>query len=88
MLAGFTSVPELEIEPAEAEKMASAVKGVLDQYDIKPSEKSLAWTNLATASAMVYGTRVFAYRMRKTTERPAKAAPAAPGQVHRPTIVQ
>ena len=69
MLAGFTSVPELEIEPAEAAQMAKALKGVADQYDIRPSEKSLAWANLASAAAMVYGTRIFAYRARRKTEK-------------------
>lgn len=69
MMAGFTKIPELEIEPTEATQMAAALKSVADQYDIKPTEKSLAWANLVSATAMVYGTRVFAYRMRLKTEK-------------------
>lgn len=79
MLAGFTHIPELEMEPSEALQMANALKGVADQYDVKPTEKSLAWINLATAASMVYGTRIFAYRMRKMGERAETAKPTQSG---------
>lgn len=72
MAESFFSVPELGIDTKEADRLASAIKGVADQYDVKPSEKSLAWTNLATAAAMVYGTRMFAFKVRKDMERAEK----------------
>jgi len=79
MAESFFSVPELGIEQKEADRLATAIKGVADQYDVKPSEKTLAWTNLATAAAMVYGTRMFAFKMRKDVERAErKTAGATP----------
>lgn len=86
MLAGFTHLPELEIEPSEAARMAEALKGVADQYDVKPTEKSLAWINLATAASMVYGTRIFAFRMRMAAEKAERAGPRGQTQ-SRPVIV-
>lgn len=88
MLAGFTAIPEMEIEKSEADRMASALKRVADLYDVKPTEKTLAWTNLATATAMIYGNRVFAYRMRKAGERATPVKSSQPQNQHRPTIVQ
>jgi hypothetical protein len=82
MLAGFVAIPELEIEPSEAAQMARALKGVADQYDICPTEKTLAWTNLITAASMVYGTRLFAYRARMKTEK-METQPKNPANVLR-----
>lgn len=83
MLHSFTGIEELELEKQEAEKMAAALKGVADQYDVKPTEKTLAWTNLITTSAMIYGTRVFAFRLRKKAEKDAgpPKPERPPGQV-------
>ncbi len=69
MMASFTKVPELEIAPDEANKLGAAMADVSRQYNVKATEKTLAWTHLATTCAMVYGTRVFAYKMRKDMEK-------------------
>jgi hypothetical protein len=69
MGASFFAIPELEIAESEAQQLGDAVKRVGDHYDVKATEKSLAWTNLMTVLAMVYGTRMFAYRARKADEK-------------------
>lgn len=58
--------------------MADAIKKVADHYDTKVSEKSLAWANLVTTTAMIYGTRLFAFRTRTMAERAEKAKPVNP----------
>lgn len=78
MLAAATGVAEFEIEDAEAKRMADAAKRVADLYDTVVSEKTLAWSNLGAAAAMVYGTRIFAYRARRTAENAERKRPTAP----------
>jgi len=83
MAASFFAVPELDIEKSEANNLANAIKSVADHYDVKASEKSLAWANLVSVTAMVYGTRMFAYRARKSMERADTKTEKPPANVVR-----
>lgn len=88
MLQSFSGIPELGIEASEAQQMATAAKRVADLYDIKPTEKTLAWTNLAAAVAMVYGTRAFAYKARMSAEKAERAATPKTSPVNPLHVVQ
>jgi hypothetical protein len=70
--------PLLEISKDEAEKLATAMIGVMKYHSINVSPGTLAWIQLAGVSAAVYGPRVaISMAARKT----AKSEKAAPGPV-------
>lgn len=72
MLAAFLKVPEIGITKEEADKLAKASANVARHYDVSATQKTLDWTNLAMAIAMVYGTRIMAINFRR------KMTPSAP----------
>lgn len=81
MLAALTSIKEMELDKDEAKALSSAAANVARHYDVSASQKSLDWANLVMVAGSLYGSRIFAYRLRRSTERKTKAqaqpAPAA-----------
>lgn len=75
MAASFSQIKELELAEDEAAKMAQAIARVAALYDVGASERTLAWTNLMVCMGGIYGTRAFAYKLRKDAEDEAKKAP-------------
>lgn len=76
MAAKFTHIDELELSDEEAKRLAEAMARVAALYDVRASEKTLAWMNLAGCVGSIYGTRAFAYSLRKNSEGKKKPAPA------------
>lgn len=63
----------MELAPDEAAKLAAAIARVAALYDVGASEKTLAWTNLIVCMGGIYGTRGFAYKLRKDSEAAEEA---------------
>jgi hypothetical protein len=72
LLAGMTSIPEIAIEREQAEILATAATEVMALYDFGMSQEQQAWVNLMMVAGSIYGTKVFAYKMRLADEK-AKA---------------
>lgn len=71
----------MALETSEAEMLAKALAGIEAQYPTQIDPRVLAWLNLAGVAGMIYGTRIFAYRMRKENEREERRqAPPPPPQ--------
>lgn len=77
-IAQLSKIPEFHLDPTEAKSLAIATQAVIDQYDIQVAAKTLAWANLITTGATIYGTRAMAFHMRTSTERAVKAAKPGP----------
>lgn len=69
ILSTLLKVPELSIDPREAQQLAAALANLQRFYPVVISEKALAWGNVISAIGMIYGTRVMAYGARKAAER-------------------
>lgn len=81
MAAAFLKVPELELDEKEAERLGKAVAQVQNLYDLPIfTEKQMAWFNLTTTGAAIYGPRFMAAKIRKAKEKsgPREAAPSRP----------
>jgi hypothetical protein len=80
MLVRITLDPnfdELELDDAEAEKLASALLALAKYYPgIDIPGLYLAWLNLATTMGTVYSPKVATFNIRRKNERKAKPAPA------------
>jgi hypothetical protein len=64
-MASKILVPELELSEDEAKTMGRAIADVGQYYDMPGlSPQQVAWYNLASTAAMIYGTRFMAYRNR------------------------
>ena len=77
-LAHFSKIPELELQGEEAEKLTKSTLDVMAHYNIVPTDKAMAWGALIATIAGVYGTRIFAYNIRKTNEAEEKRAAQKP----------
>lgn len=70
MGATFLSIPQLELDESEADKIAAAVARVTDLYDVPMmSEEARAWTNLAMVTGTVYGPRFLSYTLDKKPKK-------------------
>lgn len=76
LLAGMTAIPEIAIEREQAEILAAAASEVMALYDFGMSPEQQAWVNLMMVAGSIYGTKVFAYKMRLAEEL-AKSEEAA-----------
>lgn len=77
MLASLTKVNELSIEKEEAATLAQAISNVSRHYDVAANQQTLDWANLIMVCGSLYGSRMFAYRLRKSSEKrkPSQSAP-------------
>lgn len=74
-LASKILVPELELTDDEAKMMGRALADVGQYYDVPMvSPQQIAWYNLASTAAMIYGTRFVAYRNRSRKEAAERRA--------------
>jgi hypothetical protein len=69
----------LEINREEAEKLATAMLGVMKYHSINISPGTLAWLQLAGVSVVVYGPRVALTMAAKKAAKPEKSP--VPAQV-------
>lgn len=74
-------VPEIALDKNEAEMLAKALVELEAQYPTQVDPRVLAWLNLAGVAGMIYGSRVFAYRMRKENEKAEKEQERPSGDV-------
>lgn len=88
MGAMMLKVPELNLSPEEAKKLAEGMAKVASYYDVGASEKTLAWVNLAVCAGGIYGTRAFAYHLRLKAEADSKKQIAAATQAARSDLSQ
>lgn len=72
--AGVTKIPELNLDPSEAAKMAASIQKVADQYDVAIAAKTLAWVDLVVTVGGIYGTRAYAYHLRQQAEKMRREA--------------
>lgn len=72
MLAKIAKVPEIALDEDEAQKLANATANVARHYNIAVSQKTLDWTNFATAICGIYGTRLIAIANKKRQEANAR----------------
>lgn len=63
---GAVIAPELILEEKEARELASAIKGVNEQYKLTLDPKQAAWIDLITACGIIYGPRGVAIYIRKS----------------------
>lgn len=75
--AALLSIPELELEEAEAKKLAKSISAVNDQYKLTLDPKKAAWVDLCTAASTIYGPRAISLYLRKMNEKPKVVAPVA-----------
>lgn len=78
MLAAITKTSELALDNDEAKQLATASANVAKHYNMLIDPKTADWANLIMVMGMVYGTRLMAIRMRRTTERRDKPEPEKP----------
>lgn len=72
MLAAFTQVEELSMSEQEAQSIAKHITRVTSLYDLRASNKAVAWTGLAMCLGKVYGPRIAAYHLRTSSEKKGK----------------
>ena len=68
-IAAMTQTPELVLEEAEAEAVATSGLTLAAMYDLTPDPKLQAMINFAMILGTTYGTRVIAIRARKSQEK-------------------
>jgi hypothetical protein len=73
MLAGIVSVPELELDRGESEKLGDAIKTVGSYYGAVFDPKKVAIFNLCMVVGGIYGTRLFAIRNRIAAQKLSRA---------------
>lgn len=77
MLATATKLPFMAISEQEAEKLAKALINLQSHYKIDFNPVWLAWFQLLTAGAAIYGPRLaFAVQYKKQMEEQARQAQA------------
>lgn len=74
LAAMFTSTPELQLSPEEAQGLADAVVAVCNEYGLSVDGKTGASIQLFAACAMIYAPRVMAIRFRLAQERANNAS--------------
>lgn len=77
--------PDIQLDKDESRQLAEAAANVARHYDLEATQKTLDWSAFITCLAMVYGTRIFAYRARRAAARRADATEKA--AYFDPTIV-
>ncbi|MHB8553774.1 MAG: hypothetical protein ACYDAO_09365 [Thermoplasmataceae archaeon] len=87
-MALLSKNPILEVTKDESEKLAVAVKGVLAEYDLRPSSKMLAWTNLAAISVAVYSPRIVVLIAQSKLAKEAKKTSIPPNPTQTATDTQ
>lgn len=80
LMALATGIPELQVQPHEAEMLGGAVANVCDEYDLSLSGKTGALLQLAAAAAMIYAPR-FSVITARIKENQRKAKPQPPLRV-------
>jgi hypothetical protein len=70
--------PELELDPAEAKRLADASAAVARHYPMMRSQKTADWSMLAMCATSVYAPRAVAIWHRTHLSLPALTQPAAP----------
>lgn len=68
LLAGMTQIPEIAIDREQAAVLASAASEVMQHYDFGMNAEQQAWINLMMVAGSIYGSKVFAYKIRKSQE--------------------
>ena len=72
ILSTVFRAPELKLDNDSADTLADALKKVNRHYNIKVKQKTLDWYNMIVCCAVVYGPRINAISMRRSSERAAK----------------
>lgn len=85
MLAGMCGIPELQLDAAEAAKLAESIKNVAEHCELFVSPLHLAIGELFITASGIYGTRLFAYHLRKQAEERGKRVQLGPMAVPKPT---
>lgn len=81
MLAKLTKTAELQLDKDESKMLAEAIQSVASHYDFLDavSPEFVAWSNLASVAAFVYGPRVLAIMSnRKKQPEPEVYGPGQP----------
>ena len=73
-LAAIARAPELELNEAEAEKIAKASVSVAKLYNVETTEKATAWANLIGVVGAAYVPRFIALNMRRKMEAAERRA--------------
>lgn len=81
-VAQWRDVPEIEIDESEAKELMSATQNVLRHYSIETTQKGADYIALVGVVAMIAGTRISAYNLRRRVEREEQQA-----KQFKPTIV-
>jgi hypothetical protein len=74
LVALATGIPELNLQPPEAQMLGEAISRVCEEYDLSLSGKTGALLQLAAAAAMIYAPRLIAVNARVQAASRAKAA--------------
>ena len=73
-LAGFTGIPEIELESDDAGELSTATVNLLEQYDISVDPKLAAGIILFGVASKVYAPKVIMYKMRIADEKEKQRA--------------
>ena len=74
VLAGFTGIPEIELESDDAGELSTATVNLLEQYDISVDPKLAAGIILFGVASNVYAPKVIMYKMRIAEEKEKQRA--------------
>lgn len=77
LAAMVTGIPEAQLSEPEGEALAEAVIAVCEEYGLNIDGKTGAAMQLFGACAMIYGPRVFAFKVRIAQEQVAREKMAA-----------
>ena len=77
MVANFTGVSEIALDPEEAKKLDGAIKRVMKHHQINVTQKQADVAYLAYVAASIYGPRAVAIYMNRT-ESNKRASPQTP----------
>ena len=77
VIASTLQVPELELDEAEAQRLAAAIQNVNNAYRVEFDPKKAALIDLGTACGVIYGPRFVSIFLRKKQEMKLNKAPFA-----------
>jgi hypothetical protein len=73
-LAFLTKIEELAIEEQEANALATAIDGVLQEFDLSMSPQAQAIANLAMVAGSIYLPRIYMIKMAKAQKEAEEKA--------------
>ena len=78
MAALLLRMPELVISRDEAAKLAEALRNIAQYYNFAPDPRVMAWVQLLSVAAVIYGPRIVMAAQRSKAQRAQQSRGAVP----------